>query len=318
MNAVVLGNTWTEDSLFAKAKVYIEQMEKSVAGDWQYGLWSALCLELLARSALAHISPVLLADAKYWQNLIHALGMAPTAKRFTPMSISSKEVFDRLSELLPDFTGELVGFCSQHIKRRNAELHSGETSFIGISTAAWLPKFYKASKILLESMDRDIADFVRDPDNVNNMIDSLEDAAAKSVKQDINSYARVWLNKDDDERKKATMQALTWANRHSGHRVTCPACESPALIHGTVNGPVATEVGDDEVTQRQTMLPSSFECIACGLKITGFSKLAACDLGDTFTEKSTYTAAEFFNLYTDEDVEEARAEFPEFEPDFND
>jgi len=76
-------------------------------------------------------------------------------------------------------------------------------------------------------------------------------------------------------------------------------------------------VEDEDVIQKQTMLPSAFECIACGLKISGFSKLSACGLGDAFSEKTIYTAAEFFNLHTEDELEDARNEMPEYEPDFN-
>ena len=65
------------------------------------------------------------------------------------------------------------------------------------------------------------------------------------------------------------------------------------------------------------MLPSSFECIACGLRISGISKLSACGLGDAFTKTSKLSVAEFFGLYTEDELEEARAERPP-EPDFND
>jgi hypothetical protein len=86
-------------------------------------------------------------------------------------------------------------------------------------------------------------------------------------------------------------------------------------------GVVSTEIDDDgDIIQRQTMLPSSFECIACGLKIAGLSKLSACGLGDTFTATTRSSAAEFFNLHTDEELEEARKlaepDF-DFEPDLN-
>ncbi len=317
MSATVASNTWSEDALLAKAQVYMGQMENTVADDWQFGLWSALCLELLSRAALSHISPVLLADPKNWRNLMHALGSAPTAKKFSPTSIPTKEVLARLSELLPEFTDELAGFCNQHVERRNAELHSGEAVFADIGTAEWLPRFYKSAKTLLESMGKDLADFTSDSNNANEMIDSLEDAAAKSVQQDISAHSKVWSNKEDKDKETASTQAATWASRHKGHRVECPSCGSQALLYGTASGPVSTNVGDDEVVQRQTMLPSSFECVACGLKITGYSKLSACGLGNAFSEKTIYTAAEFFDLYTEDDLDEARAEMPEYEPDFN-
>jgi ribosomal protein L37AE/L43A len=38
---------------------------------------------------------------------------------------------------------------------------------------------------------------------------------------------------------------------------------------------------------------SLFECVACGLKISGLSYLSACGLGDTYTGTFTYDAAEY-------------------------
>jgi hypothetical protein len=317
MPSAIEPNPWSPDTLLAKAQLFIEKMNSTVADEWEYGLWSALGLELLARAALAHISPVLLADAQNWRNLMHALGKAPTAKKFTPASIGTKEVLARLTELLADFNQEIAGFCSKHVERRNAELHSGEIVFDGLGTSEWLPRYYRACKILLESMGRSLSDFVSDPVLAQEMLASLDDAAAKAVDQDIKAHAKVWSNKPDTERETAMLQASAWATRYTGHRVPCPSCTSPAILHGSPSGPVSTTIGDDEVIQRQTMLPSAFECIACGLKIAGYSKLSACNLGDAFSSTTTYTAAEFFDLYTEEDLDEARREIPEYEPDFN-
>jgi hypothetical protein len=308
---------WSKDALFQKAAMYIQLMESTTADDWQYGFWSALSLELLARAALAHISPTLLADVSNWRNLSYALGHAPTAKKFSPTSVGTKDILGRLSELLPEFTEEIAGFCTKHVDKRNAELHSGELAFAAYGTSQWLPKFYLACKVLLESMGKSLSDLVSDAATAQTMIDSLGDAAAKAVSQDIKAHAQVWSNRDNEDRLEATARATAWATRQTGHRVNCPACNSPALLHGTPSGPVTTTVSEDEVVQRQTVLPATFECIACGLRITGYSKLSACGLGDAFTAKSTFTAGEFFGLYTEDELEEARQEGPDFEPDFN-
>ncbi|MCG7935722.1 MAG: hypothetical protein JAY68_13840 [Candidatus Thiodiazotropha taylori] len=317
MTNPVQANSWSAEALFSKALLFTEQMNSSNADEWKYGLWSSLSLELLARASLANISPALLAEPNNWRNIMHALGNAPTAKKFTPNSIGTKEVLARLSELLPDFTQEVAGFCSKHVERRNAELHSGEIVFSGLGTSEWLPKYFKACQILLASLGKTLDDFVADPTSAQQLIDSLDDAAAKAVDQDIKAHAKVWENKEEGSRNEAAIQAQAWATRHAGHRAQCPSCRSPALLQGSPSGTVSTTVSDDVVIQRQTMLPTSFECIACGLKISGFSKLSACGLGDAFTAKTTYTAAEFFELYTEEELEEARNEMPEYEPDFN-
>ena len=214
----------------------------------------------------------------------------------------------RLAELVPAFNDEIHNFCTKHTERRNSELHSAELSFENLETSEWLPKFYSSCKALLESMDRELADFVSEPAESQEMINSLKDATAKAVKQDINDYKQVWSKKDNSEQDKASFQATTWATRHAGHRVNCPSCNSKALLQGIPSGTVTTEVSGEEVIQRQTLLPSSFKCIACGLHISGLSKLSACGLGNAFNKKSTYTAAEFFNLYTEDEL---------YEPDFN-
>lgn len=317
MSTPVRSHPWSEESLFAKSRLYVARMESHTADDWQYGFWSALTLELLIRAALAHLSPSLLAESSNWRNLTYALGFDLTAKKFSPISITTREALLRLKELIPEFTEEMAGFCTSHVGRRNSELHTGELAFDSIGTSQWLSRFFSACRILLQSMDRELSDLFSDAAAAQEMINSLEDEAAKAVNQDIAAHAKVWANKEEDKRQVERAQAGSWAIRQAGHRVSCPACECTALVRGTSNGPVTTQVLNDEVVQRQTMLPSSFECIACGLKVSGLSKLSACGLGDAFSEKSTYTAAEFFGLYTEDDLEEARKEPPEYEPDFN-
>lgn len=312
---------WSSESLLSKAKLYIQKMESYSVDDWEHGLWSTLALELLARAALASFSPVLLADQKSWRNITYALGFEATAKKFSPNSISTSEVLSRLSELSSDVTSEVLGFCSQHIERRNVELHTGDLVFSQLGTSQWLPNFYSAIEVFGQILKRDLSELCRDAVSAKAMIDSLKDQAAKAVQSDISAYRKVWLDKSAAEREKASDQAAIWATKHSGHRVDCPACKSPALLQGAASGSVSTVIDhvQGDVTQRQTMLPTSFECIACGLRIPGLSRLSACGLGDAFISTSKYTAAEFFGLYTEDDLEEARQEGKqEWEPDFND
>jgi hypothetical protein len=294
-------------------------MQRCTAADWQFGLWSSLSLELIARAALANISPTLLANRKDWRNICHALGRATTAKGFTPTSTLIYEVLSILHELLDDFTKELLDFCVSHCARRNSELHSGEGVFASLGTSAWLPKYYASCDVLLRSMGKSLGDLFDDPKAAEHMIASLQDSAAKAVAKDVEAQKQLWQKKNSVQREASLAQAVAWATRHAGHRVTCPACGSPALVRGSGQGVVTTEIGEDMIVQRQTMLPSSFECVACGLKISGFSKLSACGLGDAFTATSTSAAAEFFGLHTEEELAEAQATSlePEWEEDFN-
>lgn len=311
---------WSSEALFNKAFLYVGEMHHYTAEDWQFGLWSSLSLELVGRAALAHISPTLLADRKKdWRNIYHALGHTATAKGFTPTSINIKEVFSILQELLADFTQELVDFCVIHCVRRNVELHSGEAVFASLGTSTWLAKYYASCAVFLRSMGKSLDDLFNDPKTAEDMIASLQDTAAKAVAKDIETHKELWEKKTSTEQRTSLEQATAWAARHISHRAKCPSCRSPALIHGTRKGDVTTEVGEDLIVQRQTMLPSSFECVACGLKISGLSKLSACGLGDAFTATTTLSPADFFGLHTEEELERARGGVvgPEWEEDFN-
>lgn len=317
MTFTIAPHPWSEEACFQKAAFFIEQMEATTPSDWRFGFWSSLALELLVRAALSRISPVLLADNKHWQNLHYALSGGSPSISFTPTSIGTKEVLSRLTELLPTFNKEIAGFCAKHADRRNAELHSGEMAFSSYGTSQWLAPFYQACKVLLESIDKSLEDIFSDPLTAENMIDSLQDKAAKAVQQDIAAHARVWSSHTEEERQDAMAKAIQWARPQVGHRVLCPACNSQALINGSPSGSVSTTLTKDSVEERQGVIPASFQCIACGMKIVGHSKLAACGLGDAFTMTKISSAADFFGLYTEEEFQEARDEVPDLEPDFN-
>lgn len=317
MTPSVTEHSWSKETLFRKAQLYIQQMETYAVDDWQFGFWSSLAIELLARASISHISPVLQADIKNWKNLVYALDESHRSRNFSPKTATTGEIFARLELLCDEFNEEISGFCRQHAERRNTELHSGELAFETISASGWLPKFYEACKVLLHSMDKELDDLISDPEHALEMIEEFKSSISTTVVRDIEAHKRVWESKDFPDKEEAIIQAQGWATRNKGHRVECPSCKSQALVQGTPKGNVATEIKGDEIVQRQAMLPSTFQCIACGLQISGLSKLTASGLGNTFSAKYTYTAAEYFNLYTEDELEEASMQELEFEPDFN-
>ena len=140
------------------------------------------------------------------------------------------------------------------------------------------------------------------------MIAAAEDMSAKSVKQAINAHKIVWNNNSSEDKESFTLQSLTWATRQDGHRVSCPACECDALLSGSPIASPSRTITEDEVTETQEYLPSRFECVACGLKITGLSRLSAAGLGNTFNATFTYGIDE---LFAPEDY------YRDYEPDFN-
>jgi hypothetical protein len=289
-------STYNPEALYLKAQRYLQRMSQLDSDDWEYALWAGFTLEFLARAALANISPALLAEGdKNWSNLYYALGFTPTEEKFSPKSIAISEVFKRLAAILPSFTKEHESFGITHTGRRNSELHSGELSFDGVKGSSWQPRFYQLCEVLLVSMGMTLKDFVGDAEAVaRQLIESAADDTAKAVKGDVDAHQKVWLAKNEAERNTLISQASVWATRQSGHRVSCPACTSQALVIGApVSAPVK-KLSDDEIIETQEYLPNQFECIACGLKVAGLSRLTVIGLGDRYKKKQVYDAAEYY------------------------
>lgn len=293
---------WSKDALFAKAQIFAESMADNNDSDWKFGLWSAFTLEMLVRSSVAAVSPSLIAENQDWANILYGLGGQPKRAKFVPKSAAVTELVSRAEELIPDFTREHANFCASHFARRNSEVHTGSFPFENVGSSTWLPTFYAVCEILLNSFGESLESLFGSDTaaQAREDIDALRDETAKSVKGTVNAHKTVWEQKSDEERTIATAQAQATSLRHYGHRVVCPSCGSTALLQGKAAGEAKRTVDDDGIYERQVMKPEAFSCIACGLKIMGFSKLLGAGLGNTYISTSHYDAVEFFDI----DIEE--------------
>jgi len=289
---------WNPDALLAKAQRYVEKMADEECQTWEHALWSSLALEFAARAALSNVGPALLADYGNgnWNSLLHSLGYTPKESKFSPKSISIVEVVRRLGKIFPDFNDEVEKFCKTHIGKRNGELHSGENPFDGVSVSTWQPNFFKAIEILMASMGMELKDLVGEDEatTARILIDAAMDEKAEAVKGDVNAHKNVWESKSQEERDKLAQSAAVWATRNAGHRVNCPACNSESLLYGEAISAPTQKLDNDTIIEKQEYLPAQFECIACGLKISGFSRLNAIGLGDRFINTLYYDAAEYY------------------------
>lgn len=295
-NPIQQQHPWSKDALFAKAQRFAEDMLQNPKDDWRFALWSTLTLELLGRAALANINPALLAEAKDWNNLYFSLGFTPTANKFVPKSIDVTTVFFRLREVLPDFTTELEGFAALHMTRRNEELHAGSTPFDSLKSAAWLPIYYQACTVLVESLGEKLDILVgnEEAEFARTIIKAYRDESAKIVLKSVEAHKTIWHGKPEAERNKLSHQASTWATRQRGHRVICPSCGCDAIVTGSAIAAPFQKIEGDLMIETQQYLPSRFECVACQLKISGLSQLTACELSNTYKATFTYDLAEYY------------------------
>lgn len=223
-----VSHPWSKDALLAKSQLFFVEMLRHPRDDWQFAHWSTLALELLARAALANVSPALLADEKNWNNVYYALGFKPKAPKFVPLSIGVVAVFNRLREVLPDFSPDMESFGVVHMSRRNEELHSGDAPFDALSTAKWLPGFYETCGTLAAALGKDLELLLGEEESqlAETMVSGAKDESAKAVLKSVAAHKTVWEAKQPTERKKLADQAAVWATRQEGHRVKCPYTSS--------------------------------------------------------------------------------------------
>jgi hypothetical protein len=251
-----------------------------------------------------------LADHKDWNNVYFAIGFDPKAARYIPKSCDLRTVLTRLKEIHPSFfTSELEAFALRHTVARNAELHSGETAFDIARTSEWLPMFYLTCLNLLKSMDEDLGVLFgeEEAETASTLARAATDEAAKAIGKTIQAHKTVWEGKTEDQQREARERGTAWATRQEGHRANCPACGTTGLLTGSPAAAAQKTLDGDLIVEKQSYLPARFECVACGLKISGYSQLNACGLGDLYTGTFTYDAAEYY------------APAPEdfYEPDYN-
>jgi hypothetical protein len=116
--------SWERDPLWAKARLFFQRAFSESRDDPAFGLWCSLGLEILARTALASISPTLLAEPdREHKYLLHALGRG--SERTPRKSIGAVQVLSLCLDLFPEFTKDELTASLALVNRRNEELHSG-------------------------------------------------------------------------------------------------------------------------------------------------------------------------------------------------
>ncbi|HWF37567.1 MAG TPA: hypothetical protein VG322_03550 [Candidatus Acidoferrales bacterium] len=291
---------WERDPLWAKARLFLERAFEQPADDPRFGLWCSLGLELLARAAVASVSPALLAEPhREHQNLLYALGVGP--KLPAPQSISASQVFAQCKGLYADFSEEDRIASMALINRRNSELHSAEAAFENYPSRQWLPGFYRSCASLVKALGETLESLLgRDQARAaNEVLQQSKDGVLGRVKASIAAYKRVFDEKEPADRQAAADAARVRVaklvhERH--HKVTCPACGSDATIEGDVFGPERVNHEDQDIVMRQSVTPRVFNCFACGLKLTGYAELDVADLAGIYTRRTTFSPEEYYGL----------------------
>lgn len=302
---------WATDTLYNKAKLFALRAHDEPVDSSLFAFWMSLALELLARSALSQIHPVLLADPREQDNIHYAFGIIP---KNVPKSIPAKALFARCSILISGFTDKMSAHCLIVADRRNSELHSGVAAFEGIDNSKWLPATYEVMEILLTHLKRDFADFLGDQEGVAvETLKDRKDTIKKDVQEKLAAARRSYEKQSDEykQEKSATGIAATesWLKgQRLRRKSTCPACGNTAVVSGETVGRSPVRIDEDaNVIRREVrVLPNRLRCGFCNLSLSSYQELKEAGLGSIYTIGEEEDPIEFFGIEPEDyvDVEE--------------
>ena len=293
---------WTKDALLSKAKVFFERADEEKRDSLFFGMYCALGLELLARAALARISPTLLADSSSPTNLLYALGLKDDAGK--PTSIMTKKVVQLCGELIPDFNSDLQQTATLMTERRNEELHTGGGGFAEYNLDNWLGGFYKACQVLGASMGESLETLfgketareangiiLQDTEKIKKAVLDKISARRKNYEDDLDNMP------DEIKEKISRAKKIVYEKTHRGfHKVECPCCKNDAVIFGKEPITSHDTIADDVVEVRKEVTASQFQCDVCNLRLTTYAELKVAGLPLHYTNTYQYDPTEYFDI----------------------
>lgn len=299
---------WESNALYNKAKVYARRAHNEPVDSALFAFWMSLALELLARSALASIHPVLLADPREQDNIHYAFGIIPKS---VPKSIPAKALFARCSVFIPGFTDKMSAHCLIVADRRNSELHSGEASFEGLDNSKWLPATYEVMEVLLAHLQYDFADLLGSHGEVAILaLKDRRDSITREVQEKLAAARKSYRElsaEDRESRTPATNQQIEAWLKDSKYRkkCSCPACENTAVIGGETVGRSPARIDEDAntISREVRILPNKLRCAFCNLVLTSYQEVKEADRGNIYTVEEEQDPIEFFGIEPEEYVD---------------
>ena len=259
-----------------------------------------LGLELLARAALASVSPTLLAaPSNNHKFLLHALGRS--SKLENRRSIPTLTVLELCKTLFPGFSQDNLQSAKALVDRRNEELHSGAAAFEEYPCKYWLTGFYACCDVLTAELGEtlDLLFGTAEAVVAREALEKLEEATIQRIKNLITAHKTFFPERSDSEKEEAATKADRFGSELSHqrhHRVACPACECTATVQGDTFGDEHVSHDDDSIIVRQKVSPRAFSCSACSLQLTGHADLKAAGLADPHTRISRHSPEEYYDL----------------------
>lgn len=285
---------YDHEALWAKAKVFLNRaMDPGPERSFdEQALWASAALELLGKAALAHVSPLLIAEpTEEGTNILIATGLIQGDAQFT--SVSASTVFKRCQRAFRPFSAP---DAKKFADARNEYLHGSGIAFMSLPPEAWWPRYWALAVILITAQDQTIENLVG-PDRVADVEAHLAQNA-KNVEhrtEALISRARQRL----DQYRAGTLPARIQAEWRSSPDLTigmpystaqtCPACGQNGNLEGSDGSDSELEFDYDPEDgspisgwARVTVPAEHFSCSTCHLVLDDYALIEQAGLPDSF------------------------------------
>lgn len=285
-------------ALLLKAKLFLNHaMDTDEPRTFdERALWASLALELLAKAALAKVSPLLIAaPTEDGTNLLIASGLVEGDARFN--SVKAHTLYSRCHKAFKPFNEREAQAITN---ARNEYLHGGGVGFAGIPPKAWWPRFWAQASILVNALDKDLDELVGSDrtaivenhlaQNTKNIEHRVEMLIARA-RQRLAQYRSGDLPARVSE-EWALPAELTAGMSHRTDMV-CPACGAMGVLEG--EDVQDTESHYEQVSEDDydawvdlTIGSDYFSCDTCRLVLDGYELLEKAELPADFGDTGDY------------------------------
>jgi hypothetical protein len=288
------------DDLWMKARAFARRSlsDEGMRDFDERAFWATTALELLAKAALAHISPLLIitpdADGKH---VLATLGVI-AHDGADIQTIQAKALWSRAEKTFRPFSGREA---AQFSTSRNEYMHGGGTGTPAHPEAVWWGKLWNQASILVVAADQDLHALVgstllgrvegylsQHKDHVKEHVAALLKRAQQRLAQRANPATPSALRDELSKNFEASAQLAYISN------ADCPACGEEGSLEGEDYGDVEIEYPEDpedmwtSPTEHLQIYALYFGCSNCHLVLDRLEFLEEAGVPTTFTIERDY------------------------------
>lgn len=283
---------YDHNALWLKAKLFVNRAMDAdeIRSFDERALWATFALELLAKAALARVSPLLIAEpTEEGINLLIASGIVEGDAQF--VSVRAKTVFTRCQRAFRPFNSDEA---QNLVRARNGYLHGATAGFTPIPEDGWWPLYWRQAIILNSACERQVSDLVgHDRESIveNHLLKNRKNIEHRT--EMLVEQAKLRLTQHKAGTLPAKVASL-WqpgldrsvSMAHSEGAV-CPACGEIGVIEGEIihDRDWTTEaIGEDdyEIVVTLKVYSEHFSCANCGLVLDRPELIEEAGLDSTF------------------------------------